>query len=399
MTSNMPAIFMQELRILLRDRRALGLLLAMPLTLIIFLTLALQDIYTAKAGRSIDVALVSRSNCDAPDTICRQFMTELRHYHPDMPLLEPADAANVTHEILLELPPDMAATLEKLRSGAALVADEQIRLTFDPLLDQSVRAVVEGHVALSLQAVLINRATAELENAEAAFLSDIIPKAGNFDGLIHEQAIGGVKLPTPAQQTVPAWILFGMFFIVIPLSGSMIRDRRLGIFRRLLVFPVFRAELLLGKVLPFYVINLLQFGTMFAVGMVLLPLLTHIPQPLDFSILDLVFVTMVASMAATGYGLMVSCLARTEEQASAFGALSVVILAVIGGVMIPRFAMPDFMQNIAMISPFHWGLEAYQDVILRNAPLTVILPKLGVLLIFAAACTAIAALRFRWSEA
>jgi ABC-2 type transport system permease protein len=95
---------------------------------------------------------------------------------------------------------------------------------------------------------------------------------------------------------------------------------------------------------------------------------------------------------------MVSCLAKTAEQASAFGALSVVILAIMGGVMIPRFVMPDFMQQIAKISPLHWGLEAYLDIIVRKAAFTLTLEKISVLLAFGLLCLVVARMRFRWSE-
>jgi ABC-2 type transport system permease protein len=296
------------------------------------------------------------------------------------------------HEILLKLPQDIEAVVEKLQQGDALAEGERIDLIFDPMLDQSMREVIKGHLLLSLQTVLIARVQAQMPG-------DLIPGAGHFDGLVEEQAAGGIKLPTPAQQTVPAWILFGMFFIAIPLSGSMIRDRKLGVFRRLLSFPVSRVDLLLGKVLPFYVINVLQFCVMFSVGLWLLPLLTGIAQPIDFNVIALFAVTLAAAMASTGYGLMVSCLARTEEQASAFGALSVVVLAIIGGVMIPRFAMPVLMQKFSIVSPFYWGLTAYQDVILRGAAWAEIAKSLGVLFAFALVCTLIAAARFRWSEA
>ena len=89
--------------------------------------------------------------------------------------------------------------------------------------------------------------------------------------LVIERAIGGQVLPNPIHQTVPAWALFGMFFILIPLSNSLARDRRLGIFKRLLSFPVTAADILAGKIVPYFLINVVQFALMFGVGLFILP--------------------------------------------------------------------------------------------------------------------------------
>jgi ABC-2 type transport system permease protein len=67
--------------------------------------------------------------------------------------------------------------------------------------------------------------------------------------------------------------------------------------------------------------------------------------------------------------------------------------------MVPMFVMPPFMQAIAHVSPIYWGIEAYQDVILRQAAFSVVAVKIGVLLAFAATFSLISILRFRWSEA
>jgi ABC-2 type transport system permease protein len=227
----------------------------------------------------------------------------------------------------------------------------------------------------------------------------VIPQLTRFEDLVTEEAAGGFILPNPVQQGVPAWALFGMFFIVIPIAASQIRDRETGIFRRLLSFPVPRSSLLAGKLLAYLLINIVQFLLMFEAGTRLLPLITGSPMPIQFRATSLAAVTLASAAAATSYGLMVSSLARTAEQSSAFGSLSVVILAVLGGVMVPMFVMPPFMQAIAQVSPIYWGIEAYQDVILRQAAFPVIAGKIAILLAFAAIFSLISILRFRWSEA
>ncbi len=384
-------LFLHELRILLKDRQALALLFVMPLAFIIFLTFALQDVYLAKVGRGMRLEVVAAGGC-AEGTACGNLVREMRRFAWQIDVREDLDS-NHRLPMAMILPADVGLTVERLQQGQPLQPEDKIQLVFDPALDHALRALAEANFRLALQAVLIAEATKQLQDG-AAQIADI----SRFEGLIEERAWGGGVLPNPIQQTVPAWALFGMFFIVIPMANSMIRDRRLGVFKRLLSFPVARGHLIAGKVLPFLLINILQFTLMFAIGVFLLPLITRVSLPLDFSLWAVLVVTVVCALTATSYGLMVSCLSRTPEQASAFGALSVVILAILGGVMIPRFVMPEFMQQIAMISPLHWGLEAYHDLIVRKAGLVATLGKLAVLMGFSILFLGVSRLRFRWSE-
>lgn len=387
-------ILLQELKILLRDRQALGLLFIMPLGLIIFLTMAMEDIYRAKIGKDVHLTIVTEQACDTG--LCADLVTELKRFPYTIDVAKSADKKSV---IALVLPKKIEDTVDALKESRPLRDSDRITLFFDPLLDRSVRALVQAHVVIALQNLLVEQATNEVKAQTKDGGDPIsIPNATRVDGLVNEKAFGGTVLPNPIHQTVPAWALFGMFFILIPLSNSVIRDRRLGIFKRLLSFPVTSLDLLLGKVIPFYIINVVQFLLMFGVGLWLLPKLTHLEIAMDFSLSAILVITLVCALASTSYGILVACLVKTPEQAGAVGALSVVILAVIGGVMIPRFVMPEVMQNLAQISPLYWGLEAYQDITVRKLTLAAATGKLGVLTGFSLVCLLISWLRFQWNE-
>ena len=81
-------------------------------------------------------------------------------------------------------------------------------------------------------------------------------------------------------------------------------------------------------------------------------------------------------------GLLLGTIAKTQEQSAPFGATFVVILAALGGVWVPVFIMPKFMQILSNISPMNWGLNAFYDVFLRNASFVDILPEITLLLLF-----------------
>ncbi len=93
-------------------------------------------------------------------------------------------------------------------------------------------------------------------------------------------------------------------------------------------------------------------------------------------------IALSAAAAACGYGILLGTMARTYEQASTFGAVSVVIAAAMGGIMVPVFAMPPMMQKISLFSPLSWGLNAFLDVFVRGGNLRSVLPDIALLLLF-----------------
>lgn len=202
-------------------------------------------------------------------------------------------------------------------------------------------------------------------------------------------------LPTSVQQNVPAWTLFGMFFIVIPLAGTLIRERQEGTLTRLMTMPVGNVSLLLGKVLAYLVICLVQFSLMLMVGKFILPLLGTPVLELGSAPFALLVVAVSAALAACGYGILVGVLARSYDQASTFGAVSVVIAAAMGGVMVPVYVMPRVMQDLSVISPLGWGLDAFLDIFVRDGNLISVMPRVAALGGFFLVCITFALLVFR----
>jgi ABC-2 type transport system permease protein len=204
-------------------------------------------------------------------------------------------------------------------------------------------------------------------------------------------------LPTSVQQNVPAWTLFGMFFIVIPLAGTLIRERQEGTLTRLMTMPVTNSSLLLGKVTAHLLICLIQFGLMLMVGKFLLPLFGTPVLELGSSPFALMLVAVSAALAACGYGILVGVVARSYDQAAIFGSVSIVIAAALGGVMVPIYVMPKFMQKLSVISPLGWGLDAFLDIFVRDGHLSTVLPRVAALGGFFLLCLAVAMVIFqRW---
>ena len=193
--------------------------------------------------------------------------------------------------------------------------------------------------------------------------------------------------PSTMQQNIPAWTIFGMFFIVVPLGGSLIRERQNGTLARLLAMPVSPFTILSGKIIAYVIICLIQFFLILVVGKTLLPLLGTPVLYMGQSIFGIILITLCSALAACGYGILIGTLARTYEQASMFGAVSVVIAAALGGIMVPIYVMPKLMQNISLFSPLSWGLTGYITLFVRGGGLLSVIREISLLLGFFIATT------------
>ena len=208
-----------------------------------------------------------------------------------------------------------------------------------------------------------------------------------------------VIIPNSAQHNVPAWTIFAMFFIVIPLAGNIIKEGESGMSLRLRTMPGSNLAVILGKVSVYFIVGILQAAFMMLLGIYLLPLFGMPALKLGSGILALLLVTISISLAASGYGILIGTVATSQEQSSIFGSISVVILAAIGGIWVPIFMMSETMIKISKLSPLNWGLNAYYDIFLRNTSVSGIINYVFYLLLFSLSCILAAWLYNRYKNA
>lgn len=209
------------------------------------------------------------------------------------------------------------------------------------------------------------------ENQNLISFKEITPSKGNVE-----------IIPNSVQHNVPAWTLFAIFFIVVPLSINLVKEKSQGTSVRARVSPTPYYIHILGKTCTYLIICIIQFLLMVAVGMYLFPYMDLPAFDVSGKMFHLIIVTLFAGLAAIGFGVLLGTIADTQEQSAPFGATSVVVLAAIGGIWVPVFLMPEFMQHVAKFSPMNWGLNAYYDIILRNSGITDIAKELILLFLF-----------------
>ncbi len=168
------------------------------------------------------------------------------------------------------------------------------------------------------------------------------------------------------QHNVPAWTVFAMFFVVIPLAGNMVKERTAGTIMRLRTMPTSMTYFYGGKLLSYAAVALLQSLLMISVGFWLLPNLGLAKLDLGSGIVPLIYVSFTVGIAATAYGLLIGTIFKTHHQSAIFGIVSVVIMAALGGIWVPLYIMSDTMITLGHLSPMNWGMEAFNMVFLRG---------------------------------
>ncbi|AVO52570.1 ABC transporter permease [Ectopseudomonas mendocina] len=186
-----------------------------------------------------------------------------------------------------------------------------------------------------------------------------------------------------SQLSVPAWLIFGMFFVALPMAGGFQREQQSGALLRFRALGLSPTTLVLSKLLPYLAINLLQFALLLAIGVYVLPLLGLSGLSLPGSPLGYVLLALSLSLAACSLGLLLAALARSGEQALLLGGGLNIILAAIGGIMVPKSVMPEAMSQLAEISPMSWALDAFLTLLVGQGSLADIAPDCARLLLFA----------------
>ncbi|NNJ26117.1 ABC transporter permease [Alienimonas chondri] len=196
-----------------------------------------------------------------------------------------------------------------------------------------------------------------------------------------EPADGGV-VSDVYDELVPGYTTMFVFFLVNLMARSFLYEQDLGTLRRLRTTPVRPTSILIGKTLPFYLISLLQTATLFLAGKLLFGM-SWGPQP--WLLLPII---VTCSAAATGLGLLVATLVKSESQVSAYATSTVILLAGISGCFMPRDWLPETVQTLSLATPHAWALIGYDQV------LAVPQPNVGRVMECAAALTAFAAAFF-----
>jgi len=268
--------------------------------------------------------------------------------------------------------------------------DSAINILIDPVLQEQYKNSIISSLTFLIKGAQSKIAIETLLKTMAPGMDQVMDGMirSTLDHLAPVSEVFPVKdrssiKPSLSQNSIPGFILFAMFFIVIPLSGSMINEKNEGSFTRLKTLPVPVSVLLTSKVIGYLAVCLIQFGLMMAIGIWILPLFFGLPAFHPGNQYFAIAITTVASsLAAIGFGLIVGTCSTTHGQAALFGSVMVVVLGIVSGSFLPVHFFPHVLQYISALSPVRWGIDNYLDIFVRGEPITTIVPNILLLLLF-----------------
>ncbi len=189
----------------------------------------------------------------------------------------------------------------------------------------------------------------------------------------------------------PQGIIWGVIGACAAFGLSLVTERNRGTLIRLRLAPLRRAHILGGKALACFLVTV-------AVSTMLLLIAAAVfgVRPVSPGLLAISVVCI--AVCFVGLMMLLACLGRTEAAASGLSWAVLLVMAMIGGGMVPRFIMPDWMLMAGAISPVSWAMRALEGPMWRGLSFVEMLPIYGVLLGVGVVCFAAGARAFRWQE-
>ena len=401
------ATLLKDIRILWRDKVGIALMFIMPVILVTVVTSIQNSTFQLINKNKLPILICNRDTGQASAQLIaainkiglfkvsevrgaetEQAMTEAMHSHDDMlGVVVPADfSAKVSAKS--KSIAGKALTSFGLQGDTVKPAGDVDPLTvyYNPVLQESMRLSVEGGIRSALQLVESRETLRSLYFSinEKQLPASLENEMLNNKTAINEVAVskeGVHKTPNSSQHNVPAWTIFAMFFVVMSLGGSVVREKTSGSFLRMKTLPTNYMIGLLSKQITYLGVTMLQAAVIFSIGIWLFPFIGLLALNLPSDFLALVIVTIATGWCAVSYAMCVAVFSKTHEQSNGFGAISIVILASIGGLMVPSFAMQGFLKSAASLSPMHWCLQAYYSLFLEGGKLKDVMNNIIPLLI------------------
>jgi ABC-2 type transport system permease protein len=348
--TRLAALALKELKVVLLDRRARTTLLFSPM-----IQLLLFGFATTLEVKAIDIGIVDRDGGRAAQAMVAALdgspnVRRLRSYPSEAAL----DEGIARREVIagLILPQRLSADIAAGRGGEVLALLDGRRT--------NAAQIVGGYLGQIAQ-----RAGADLRPAKRGPLQPQVVTRHWFNPNLDYLWF-----------TMPAMIAVITAVLVLSVSGqSVAREREFGTFDELMILPLRPHEILLGKVAPAFVVGVVNC----LIYVVAIPLFYGVPLS---GSLGLLLIGIVAySMSLVGLGLMISCLASSQQQAFLGMFFVTVPMVMLSGYASPVDNMPDWLQPLVAVNPAHHMIVISEGIFLKDLPgdlvLKHLLPMLG----------------------
>ena len=296
--------------------------------------------------------------------------------------------ANTDNFTFVAAVPDRAAAKRWIERGAARVA-----LVIPPEYQRNIRS---GHTGVAQ--MLID--AADPQSSGAAIAGAQLAAQARGAQLLASQ----YKLRPPVEIRVRPWynpaqksatfIVPGIVGILLTItmtlitSTAIVKERERGTLEQLIVTPISRTSLMLGKLVPFVLVGYVQMSVILTLGV------TFFDIPIMGSLGLLYALALVFIVASLGVGLLISTVARSQLQAMQLSFFFMLPNILLSGYIFPRAAMPEPAQWVGAILPLTWFLDILRGVLLKGVGMRDLWTQLGVLTVSAFVLLIVSVRRF-----
>jgi ABC-2 type transport system permease protein len=372
----------KDLTLAFRDRAALVLMLVAPFILTIGLGFVTGRFSGNNSGLSnIPILMVNQDGGQLGNELVALYQSkDLANLVKPVLLTDPAqarqqvDSNSATAAIII--PAGFTKSIFSAASGST-VADVQIEVYANPGSPTNVgviQTILEGflsQVEVGRTAGLV--AATELIQNGLAQPQDAV-RIGSQIGLQQGNATQGsqsisVNNVTSSGKTIQfdvlAYLAPGMAFMFLMYTvsyggRSLLAERALGTLPRLLVSPTSSTQVLGGKVFGIFLTGAAQ--------MLILIIASQLLFQLNWGdMLGVVVLVLAAVLAAVGWGMLVTSLAKTPGQVSAVGTAIMLTFGILSGTFIDLGSMPAWFQLVSKITPNAWGLDGFTTLAMGGA--------------------------------
>src|ERR1700757_524542 len=385
------ATCIKECKLLIVDKTGIAILFVMPILLVVIMTLIQHEAYKSITQSGIPVLLVNNDNDSLGLSLEKGFkeysICELTIDHGEnyktsadikkkmvesnflIALVIPKNATNVLRSDVENI---MNGMVDKTKVISGNPDQVKVEIIVEPTANKAFVVAITSRLKEFMAAVK-TKVLFEIMSKKIADLVDSKEKmkmpAKDFFLYDENYAVREGKKtyqPNAVQHNIPAWAIFSIFFIVLPLAGSIINERSEGLFIRMRTFPGSYLSILSGKLFVYFIVALIQFSLVLVVGKYILPLIGLPVLDIGTHLFPLIVLTITLALAAVGYGLLVGTIFNTPQQSAVFGGISILILSALGGIWVPLNIMPHFMQTISSLSPLNWALMGYYELFIKG---------------------------------
>nr|WP_284500061.1 ABC transporter permease [Microbulbifer sp. GX H0434] len=357
------AVVIKELRQIRRDRITLAMIIGIPVMQLVLFGYAINLNLRHLPAAVADQALTSGSRQVVMDMLATG-------------VIEPVTEASSPQQLMTLL------RRGEISVGVVIPQDFERRLAAG---DEAVQVLVDGSDTV-VQSAAVQLAQMPLTYTPGEPRDSSVP--------LPAPQISVVSFYNP-QRVSAINIVPGLIGIILTMTMVMftavaiVRERERGNMELLIATPVSSAELMIGKVLPYGVIGLVQTSLILILGMLLFDV------PIRGSVLDVYWAGILLILANLSMGLLISTRAQSQFQAMQMTFFVFLPSILLSGFMFPFDGMPRAAQWIAEVLPLTHFLRLIRGVMLRGANLLELWPDLLALVVFIVLMMAFAILRFR----